>query len=286
MISIYSQLMVDPHQITGAPSEAGLRAGAGADATETIRALANDLGHGRTSAEIVADALRQLIAIGAFRGGDRLPRERELAASLGASRSTVRSALHKLAADGVVEIRKGRHGGAIVLGEVDAAPGETALVSSDAFAQAVDQSFEFRLLIEPEAAALAAERASQRECSALLTLVQQPATTLAMWHALDSSFHLMVAQATQNPHIVVAVERQRASFFVWANSVFLLDRELVVRPTFSEEHARIAEAIAARRADRARREMASHLTRSASQFREALARKANRPSEPREEAVS
>jgi hypothetical protein len=32
--------------------------------------------------------------------------------------------------------------------------------------------------------------------------------------------------------------------------------------------------------------MASHLTRSASQFREALARKANRPSEPREEAVS
>ena len=52
--------------------------------------------------------------MGAFVPGQRLPSERELAASLDVSRTTVREAISRLAATGFVEVRRGRNGGAFV----------------------------------------------------------------------------------------------------------------------------------------------------------------------------
>src|SRR5688572_14311135 len=46
--------------------------------------------------------------------GDRLPAERELAAQLGVSRSTLRVALQNLVRAGWLEVRRGRSGGAFV----------------------------------------------------------------------------------------------------------------------------------------------------------------------------
>lgn len=65
----------------------------------------------RTSDTIAAD-LRDAILRGDHAAGDRLPAERELAATLGVGRSSVREAVAKLAQLGLVEIRHG--GGATV----------------------------------------------------------------------------------------------------------------------------------------------------------------------------
>src|SRR6478735_4422649 len=55
----------------------------------------------------IADQLAQLIANGEFPSGARLPAERELAVSLGVSRTSVREAIISLEMNGLVDVRVG-----------------------------------------------------------------------------------------------------------------------------------------------------------------------------------
>jgi fatty acid metabolism transcriptional regulator FadR len=60
-----------------------------------------------TVPEQVAATIRQAIVSGELQAGDALPSERALAEELGVNRSTVREALHRLEAWGLVRIRQG-----------------------------------------------------------------------------------------------------------------------------------------------------------------------------------
>jgi GntR family transcriptional regulator, transcriptional repressor for pyruvate dehydrogenase complex len=62
----------------------------------------------------ITDRLITAIAIGEYLPGARLPVERDLAASLGAGRMTVRAALARLLDRGLIETRRGRGGGSYV----------------------------------------------------------------------------------------------------------------------------------------------------------------------------
>jgi DNA-binding FadR family transcriptional regulator len=62
----------------------------------------------------VTDRLVTAIAIGEYLPGARLPVERDLAASLGVGRMTVRAALARLVDGGLLETRRGRGGGSYV----------------------------------------------------------------------------------------------------------------------------------------------------------------------------
>src|SRR5262245_51612561 len=68
-----------------------------------------------TRVDEITDRLITAIAIGEYLPGARLPVERELAASLGAGRMTVRAALARLVERGLLETRRGRGGGSYVL---------------------------------------------------------------------------------------------------------------------------------------------------------------------------
>lgn len=63
----------------------------------------------------ITDRLVTAIALGEYLPGTRLPVERELAASLGVGRMTVRAALARLVERGLLETRRGRGGGSYVL---------------------------------------------------------------------------------------------------------------------------------------------------------------------------
>src|SRR5882757_10969309 len=63
----------------------------------------------------ITDRLITAIAIGEYLPGARLPVERELAASLGVGRMTVRAALARLVERGLLETRRGRGGGSYVV---------------------------------------------------------------------------------------------------------------------------------------------------------------------------
>lgn len=64
--------------------------------------------------ELVEVRLVQAISTGAFTEGERLPSENELARHLGVSVDTVREALGLLRGEGLIDTRRGRHGGSFV----------------------------------------------------------------------------------------------------------------------------------------------------------------------------
>jgi GntR family transcriptional repressor for pyruvate dehydrogenase complex len=235
----------------------------------TLREVASGLGHGRPAHEIVADTIQHLITIGGLQPGDRLPPERELAITLGAARITIRRAVKQLGDAGLVSTRRGRSGGTFVAAA--AARGDGAGESLALFKATIDHAFEFRGIVEPPAAAMAAQRATQADREALMLLIERRAASHAHFHELDTRFHLLVATASGNPELAAAIERQRGPFFVLANAV-LLPAPYEEFPDFAEEHREIAAAIHARDEGRAAGAMAAHLDRVHRQFSYALAR--------------
>lgn len=61
----------------------------------------------KTTGELCADSLRRSVLSGDYPPGSRLPPERELAAALGVNRMTLRTALQRLAQEGLLVARQG-----------------------------------------------------------------------------------------------------------------------------------------------------------------------------------
>jgi DNA-binding FadR family transcriptional regulator len=123
----------------------------------------------------------QLIKLGIVLPGQRLLPERELAERLGISRPTVREAIRSLTQLGYLEIRRGRNGGAYVR-EVSADPSSASVRrAAAALGPELDETFDLRMVLEPGAAMLAADRATEADKDllddALRTLATAPRLT-------------------------------------------------------------------------------------------------------------
>lgn len=136
-------------------------------------------------------ALRGRILDAGLPRGARLHQE-DLAAELGVSRTPVREALRRLAAEGLVEMRTNR--GARV----------ADLVPDD-----IRTPYEARLVVEPGAARLAARRASgEREEAMRAAIAAQRAAVPDVHATFDANrdFHLALVHASGNPFLVQIVE--------------------------------------------------------------------------------
>ena len=69
----------------------------------------------RRTFEVIVDLIKDRIFSGEYRPGDRLPAEREAAERLGVGRPAVREAYRALEMVGIVQIRKGKQGGAFIV---------------------------------------------------------------------------------------------------------------------------------------------------------------------------
>ena len=158
----------------------------------------------RTYEQVMAQ-IEEHILDGRLKAGDRLPSERELAASLGVSRPSLRESLRVLEALGIVTIRPGggADGGAAL---VDSASGTGGLVnllklqlSLGYFSQT--EVLETRLALERWSVAEAAVRATtgdHDELAAILDRMDAPAITTGEFNRLDSLFHVRIAESTGN----------------------------------------------------------------------------------------
>jgi GntR family transcriptional regulator, transcriptional repressor for pyruvate dehydrogenase complex len=221
---------------------------------------------------LVADVLRRRIALGGFVSGERLPAERELAGTLGVGRLTLHRALQMLAEEGLVFTTRGRSGGTFVTGQSVVPAAQRRRIAATQRAR-LEQSLEFRLAVEPAAAALCAQRATKRERRLLERLLATEAQSLESYHRLDSEFHLAVAAGSHNELLAEAIERVRADFFLSANALWVnvdwartRGREELAGRLFRDDHAPIAEAITDGDGDRARARMHEHLVATGEQF--------------------
>ena len=104
-----------------------------------------------------AERLSAVIRLGVFGHGEQLPPERELAVRLGVSRVNLREAIAVLRESGMVQTRRGRGGGTTVLYAGNSAEplDEDELRSN---APLIRDALDFRRVVEPGAAYLAASR--------------------------------------------------------------------------------------------------------------------------------
>lgn len=212
----------------------------------------------------LAAALAQRVARGELAPGDRLPTEQQLAEAHGVSRTVVREAVHQLKSQGLLRSRQGS--GVFVADGATQRPlsfDPAVLESIDAVVQVV----EVRRALEGEIAALAAERATRRDVTALRQALKAIDAAVASGRdgvAEDMAFHQVVAQATGNPQF------QRLLGFL---EQYLREAMRVTRGNEARHHAfadavrtehhAIVEAIAAGDAAAARRAAARHMARAA-----------------------
>ncbi len=127
----------------------------------------------RKAAEVIAETLRSRVARGELRAGDGLPGEAELMQRFGVSRPTLREALRILEAQSLITVARGARGGARVqLPDGRLAAQHVALLLQVQGATLADV-YEARMLIEPGAARLAAERAPKHAAAALRRLIKE-----------------------------------------------------------------------------------------------------------------
>ena len=163
---------------------------------------------GGNAFEITVARLAQAIRLGLVAVGERLPPERELAEQLRVSRVTLREAIAALREAGYLESRRGRAGGTFVVHSgPNLGPAPDAGALARAMGDQLHDALDFRRVLEPGAAALAAGRplsAAQRSrlVSCLTASRDRDPTTRRV---NDSRLHLAIAAASGSESVAAAV---------------------------------------------------------------------------------
>ena len=160
----------------------------------------------------VSGVMEQHILSGQIKPGTTLPPELELAAQFEVNRSTVREAIRQLEQEGLVE-RRGKKLFVTLPGLFDLAPrAARSLILNQVTFQ---ELWEVALVVEPEAARLAALRADESDLAQLAANIAACRATLAggggaqevtLHSALDVEFHALIARASRNRSLMLARE--------------------------------------------------------------------------------
>jgi DNA-binding FadR family transcriptional regulator len=211
-----------------------------------------------SSRSTVERALRWNIGVGVWKPGEAIPSERELAREFGVGRSTLRAAIDVLRAEGLVVTSIGRAGRTRIA--EPRSPADTVLLDP-AVRQGIIDHFEVLGAVEPEAAALAAQRGTTKDFDQLRDILRQPVTSVRSYHALESQFHIAVADACGNPLIRNVIAELCVEFFRWADRLAVTseDRLPEVFRDFAGTHKAIYESLMTRDAPGARDAVRSRL---------------------------
>jgi DNA-binding FadR family transcriptional regulator len=231
--------------------------------------------------------LLDAIAHGRHPAGERLPPEMELARQLGVSRGVVRELLRSLEDRGVVSIRHGRGAWVRPTSEWNVLDAEVlaALMPTPASIGVLTHYLECRRILETEAAALAAQRASGKDLSDMADALarmsdlavtsQTDAEDNRHFHEADIAFHGAMFRASGNqvlPRVVEPIQRAMMTL----RPHLALHPEHRLRKTLPE-HKAILAAIADHDPDRAREAMSAHLATVDDYLREYRMQKSEAP---------
>lgn len=157
---------------------------------------------------LVLEKIKELIKNGTFPAGTKLPAEDTLAKKFQVSRASVREAISALAAIGIVESNQGG-GNWIKAIDVDVLL-EKATIEMISIDQ-VQELLDFRIIIETEAAALAAVRRTEEDLENLQAALEEinksmVSDFLSVGNEADYRFHNTVVRSSDNSFLIQTVE--------------------------------------------------------------------------------
>lgn len=208
----------------------------------------------RVYRQIYAD-LHQRVRRGDWLPGERLPSISQLARDLDVGTSSVREVLRSLQSIGLVRIE---HGRGVFVTDAPPAP-EIAEHFDDGNTGLIFALAETRRIIEPELAALAAERATDQELAEIEQLARDMEHRVLQQHDFvdpDVLFHRKIAEAARNPILFRTMEGVH-ELFLESRKLTSLEPGMTVRAV--RYHLLIADALRSRDAVQTRLLMQAHM---------------------------
>lgn len=213
--------------------------------------------------EKIVDQIKDGIALGDLKAGDRLPAEREMAEQMGVSRPSLREALQILEHTGYVQIIQGRGTFIKEIGQESLTDPLCALISG--YESRYHEVYEFRSAIEVWAAGKAAQRIDEDEINKLREIIAEMKNHVEQGiplTKLDAEFHLAIAKASHNS----VYYHVSSTVFHLVHEVTRLSHEnLFLHPEDQQmlfnDHEAIFKAIASHEAEAASHLMQYHLDR-------------------------
>jgi GntR family transcriptional repressor for pyruvate dehydrogenase complex len=205
--------------------------------------------------EKVCEQLAGLVRRDLLKDQGWLPTERELSSQLGVSRNVVREATKRLEAQGLVEIQHGK--GIQAVDRLHRPLNDSLSLLIPDVADRLRALNEMRLSIEPDAAAYAAERATQGQLRELRRIHEQLESALDMKQAVetDCAFHHAIAEASGNLVFRLVLD----SLAELGHASRLRSMNNVGMKPAIRQHAAILKAIEDRNAESAKKLMRSHV---------------------------
>lgn len=207
--------------------------------------------------EQIIEYLKDQIFKQKLKPGQQLPSEENLGSQLGVGRGTVREALRVLVYLGLIERRNKSTFVTSIATSGNLMAGFLDRIRKH---RDVMQVIEVRKIVEPEAAALAAENADEEavaEIGRCLAAMEKTAGTIKEFIIHDEQFHLAVFTACGN-HILLELVKSIQQY-MHQNQVLVLKQRPSILPHSLDFHNRIFEAVRDGKKDEARDLMKQHI---------------------------
>lgn len=213
----------------------------------------------QTLNEYVAEQIRNKIISHEYSAGSKLPNEFELAEEYGVCRYTIREAIKKLAATGLIEVRRGK--GTFVNEMIPSnyiQPMMDKLILEE---RDIREIFEVRIALESKSASLAARNAAKEEIRGMEDILACMEGALEnndiqQYNNLDFKFHSLVATAGKN-RLLCEIENFLQDFIRYTIEESAINMEKHRRSL--EGHYGILDAIREKNPEMAEKEMEMHL---------------------------
>jgi len=220
----------------------------------------SQINHHRRS-QLIEDQIKNSISEGHFHVDERLPSERDLAESFGASRAVVREALRSLEKAGLLTIKTGAQGGAFVT-KVEKEPLLESIRNMMMTKQVSHAEIaEARLFLEPTMAAEAAKKVTTGHLDRLrhsLEVLDRgfQSNNAYVEHNPDPNLHKIIAEIGGN-HLLMFLMEVMIEISTKRFSHIKLDQE--TQNKIAQEHAGIVEAIENKAPEKASELMRQHV---------------------------
>lgn len=223
-------------------------------------------------AELVAARLRQRIIDGDLADGDQLPREAEMLEQFGVSRPSLREALRILETEGLIRIRRGKIGGAVVKRPTAQTAAYHVGLALQSYAVTLEDLAAARAVLEPACAALAAAQSDRTAIVAELNRLISESEALvghdAEFTASALEFHAALVRLCGNTTTMLLASALEA---VWGSQERLWAQQAASQGAYPDErlqrqvisaHRKLTQRIEKGDVDGAQQAMRKHLMQS------------------------